>query len=131
MNLQLVVRRTADMEKALAFYVGVLGLEKAHEIRVPGGKHIVYAAPASRAWAFQLVQDSGPAPLVDPGEHVSLECDALEADLERIRARGGAVEGPKALPGGARFAFVTDPDGHRIRLGEKTGFLSQGLGPRL
>ena len=34
LGLYLVARRTTDLEKALAFYVGVLGLEKTHEVRM-------------------------------------------------------------------------------------------------
>jgi catechol 2,3-dioxygenase-like lactoylglutathione lyase family enzyme len=129
-DLYLVTRRTTDMERALAFYVGVLGLERAHEIKDPRGRHVVYATAKGRAWAFQLVQDGGPAPVVDPGEYVSLESDSLETDLNAIRARGGTLDGPHALPGGARYAFLADPDGHRIRLIDRTGFLKHGVGPR-
>jgi catechol 2,3-dioxygenase-like lactoylglutathione lyase family enzyme len=125
-ELYLIARRTADIEKALAFYVGVLGLEKTHEVRAPG-RHVVYVGPASRDWAFQLVADGQGAPAVDPGEFVGLECEDLEGTLEGIRARGGTLDGPHTLPGGARYAFVQAPDGHRVRLIDKTGFLRGGV----
>ena len=127
MELYLVARRTSDLERALAFYVGVLGLEKSHEVRDPRGRHVVYVGPTSRSWAFQLVSDGQGPPLVDAGEFIGLECDDLESVLSGIRARGGELDGPHVLPGGARYAFVQDPDGHRIRLIDKTGFLRGGV----
>lgn len=126
MNLYLIARRTRDLEKALAFYVGVLGLEKTHEVRM-GARQVVYVGPASRAWAFQLVADGGPPPAVDAGEFIGLETDDIEGELARLSARGAALDGPHTLPGGARYAFLADPDGHRIRLIEKTGFLKGGV----
>jgi catechol 2,3-dioxygenase-like lactoylglutathione lyase family enzyme len=127
MDLYLIARRTADLERALAFYVGVLGLVKTHEVRDPRGRHVVYVGPESRAWAFQLIDDGAGAPAVDPGEFVGFECDDLEGTLARIRERGGEIDGPRVLPGGAHYAFVDDPDGHRIRLIERTGFLKGGV----
>ena len=126
MDLYLIARRTTDMEKALAFYVGVLGFEKTHEVRM-GARQIVYVGPASRAWAFQLIQDGGTAPAVDRGEFVGLETGAFESELARLKETNVAIDGPHVLPGGARYAFLDDPDGHRIRLIEKTGFLRGGV----
>lgn len=126
MNLYLVARRVRDVEAAVAFYVNVLGLERTHEVRVPG-KHVVYVTPASRAWAFQLIADGGAPAVTDPGEFVGLELAEFERDVAAIERRGGALDGPHVLPGGARYAFVTDPDGHRIRLIEETGFLKGGV----
>jgi catechol 2,3-dioxygenase-like lactoylglutathione lyase family enzyme len=126
MDLYLIARRTSDLEKALAFYVDILGLEKTHEVRM-GSRQIVYVGPSSRAWAFQLIEDGGPPPAVDPGEFVGLETDAFEAEVARLRGRGATLDGPHALPGGARYAFLADPDGHRVRLIEKTGFLKGGV----
>lgn len=125
MDLYLIARRTTDMERALAFYVGVLGLEKTHEVRM-GARHVVYVGPPSRAWAFQLVLDGGEKPLVDSGEFVGLETDDFDSDVERLRARGATIDGPHSLPGGAHYVFLADPDGHKIRLIEKTGFLKGG-----
>src|SRR5271154_6709648 len=100
MELYLIARRTSDMEKALAFYSGVLGFEKSHEVRMKG-RHVVYLGPSSREWAFQLVSDGGAPPLVDPGEFVGLETGELEAELARLRERNAAIDGPHVLPGGA------------------------------
>ncbi len=126
MDLYLIARRTSDLEKALAFYVGVLGLEKSHEVRM-GSKQVVYVGPSSRAWAFQLIQDGGAPPAVDAGEFVGLETDDIEGELGRLRSRGAVLDGPHTLPGGARYAFLSDPDGHRVRVIEKTGFLKGGV----
>lgn len=126
MDLYLIARRTSDLAKALDFYVSVLGFEKSHEVRA-GGRHVVYVGPPSRAWAFQLIQDGGERPAVDPGEFVGLETDAIEDDMAALRSRGAAIDGPHVLPGGARYVFLQDPDGHKIRLIEKTGFLRGGV----
>jgi catechol 2,3-dioxygenase-like lactoylglutathione lyase family enzyme len=125
-DLYLIARRTSDLEKALAFYVSVLGFEKSHEVRMPG-RHIVYVGPRSRAWAFQLIEDGGGAPVVDQGEFVGLETDAIEDEIASLRSRGATIDGPHVLPGGARYVFLSDPDGHRLRLIEKTGFLRGGV----
>jgi catechol 2,3-dioxygenase-like lactoylglutathione lyase family enzyme len=114
------------MERALAFYVGVLGLEKTHEVAM-GKRRVVYVSPPSRAWAFQLISDGGAAPSVDPAEFAGLETDDFASDLERLRQRGATIDGPHVLPGGAHYCFLEDPDGHRVRLIEKTGFLKGGV----
>jgi catechol 2,3-dioxygenase-like lactoylglutathione lyase family enzyme len=126
MDLYLLARRTSDLERALAFYVGVLGLEKTHEVAM-GKRRIVYVGPKSRTWAFQLVADGGPSPAVDPGEFAGLETDDFAGELERLEQRGAVIDGPHVLPGGARYCFLEDPDGHRVRLIEKTGFLKGGV----
>ena len=126
MNLYLVARRVTDLEKALAFYVGVLGLEKSHEVRM-GSREIVYVGPSSREWAFQLIRDGQGAPSVDPGEFTGIETDDFEGEIGKLRSRSALLDGPHTLPGGAHYAFLTDPDGHRIRLIEKTGFLKGGV----
>ncbi|MEZ0230403.1 MAG: VOC family protein [Planctomycetota bacterium] len=126
MDLYLVVRRTVDLEKALAFYVGVLGLERTHEVRM-GARQVVYVGPSSRVWAFQLVVDGGAPPAVDAGEFVGLETGDFDGEVARLRGRGAALDGPHTLPGGARYVFLVDPDGHRLRLIEKTGFLKGGV----
>lgn len=126
MDLYLVARRTSDMKKALAFYVDLLGFEQSHEVKMPG-RHVVYVGPKSRAWAFQLIADGAGPPVADPGEFVGLETDDFEGELARLRAKSAPLDGPHVLPGGAHYAFLEDPDGHRVRLIEKTGFLKGGV----
>jgi catechol 2,3-dioxygenase-like lactoylglutathione lyase family enzyme len=131
-----------NLERSLAFWRDVLGLELSHTahqtgelarqitgvagaeinlavLKTPGGHKIEllqYLAPADRKRAAIRPCDVGHA-------HVALLVDDLDAILERIGASGWKAAGkPQMLQtgpnAGKRVVYVRDPDGTTIELME-------------
>ena len=129
-----------DLERSLAFWRDVLGLELSHTahqtgemaeqitgvkgaelklavVKAPGGHKIElleYLAPANRKRIALRPCDVGSV-------HVALLVDSLDAVLERIAASGWQAAGkPQTLKtgpnAGKRVVYVRDPDGTTIEL---------------
>jgi predicted enzyme related to lactoylglutathione lyase len=106
---------TADLERLLAFYTGVLGAEEVE--RVPAEGTPFYLGLRIGDSALGLVAD----PAVGTGSpgRILLSIDVADVDglLPRVTALGGAVQGPpNDMPWGQRVAHVHDPDGNTVNL---------------
>jgi catechol 2,3-dioxygenase-like lactoylglutathione lyase family enzyme len=104
-----------DQEKALAFYVDVLGFEKRLDAPFgPGGRWIEVAPPGA-ATTIALV----PAPAGDAAEMViSLATDDADSDHATLLARGVDADAEVLRMGEyvpPMFTF-RDPDGNRFRM---------------
>ena len=104
----------ADQERALAFYVGTLGLEK--RLDVPFGKgRWLEVAPAGAATSVALV-------LTPPGDPIGVETGVrlasqdVRADHAALQAHGVEVDELLSVPV-AMFVF-RDPDGNRLEVVE-------------
>ena len=118
--------RVADLEKSLAFYIGVLGMRLLRRNEYPDGKFTLafvgYTDEASGA-VIELTYNWG----VDKYElgnaygHIAIEVEDAHAACELIKQRGGKVvrEAGKMKHGSTIIAFVEDPDGYRIELIQK------------
>jgi predicted enzyme related to lactoylglutathione lyase len=102
---------TSDMERAVRFYRDVLGLRL---VRQDGDSWALFEADGSR-FALHGVVDGHP---VAPGGATAVfsvdDLDRARLTLEgrgaRFHERGGEV------PGYARFASLSDPDGNTVQL---------------
>ena len=114
-HIHLVVR---DLERSLAFYTRVFGLEE----RFRAGDHMVFLNTPTSRDLITLNQDSQGARLagvnggVDHfGFRLSEPAD-LDAAITEVETAGGKlVERGEHAPG-ATFAYVRDPDGYLIEL---------------
>ena len=104
----------ADLDRAAAFYGGVLGMT---EIAVPPT-----FAPAGLAVRWFTVGAGQQVHLIrgdEPGgrtrRHVALQVDDAQAARAALRARGVEVRETVPIAGVDRF-FVADPDGNRVEL---------------
>lgn len=98
-----------DVEAALSFYVGVLGLEQRKD-RPDFG--------IGGAWlnaGGQQVHLIGLAPPPSCGQHFALAVDDLRAVVAELRAKGVAVSDPAEV-GTSIQSFTTDPAGNQIEL---------------
>ena len=98
-----------DVDAALAFYVGALGLE----VRTDRP-----ALDFGGAWlgvGGQQVHLIEAARVPDQGQHFALAVDDLAAAVRELRGRGLEVSEPTAV-GTSLQAFVSDPAGNLVEL---------------
>ena len=114
-NINHIAIIVPDLEGAIAFWEGALGLKLARTESVPeegvdvaflpiGGSNVELLKPT--------VADTGVARFLEkrgPGiHHMCFEVDDIEATLEQLRARNVALinERPQEGHGGRKYAFV-------------------------
>jgi catechol 2,3-dioxygenase-like lactoylglutathione lyase family enzyme len=114
-HLHLIV---SDLDRSLAFYRGVFGLEE----RFRDGPKMVFLSTPGCADLITLNED--PAEAANAGRNggvghfgFKLEpgADLDEAIAEVVRA-GGALENRSPPGAGRSYAYVRDPDGYLIEL---------------
>ena len=105
----------SDMDRAVAFYTEVLGLELQYRfgnhwasVKAPGGL-IIGLHPASE--------------ISPPGKRGSITIgfsldEPLDAAVERLRKSGVHFTGPITDDKEVRFAYFADPDGNEMYLNE-------------
>ena len=102
----------ADPERALAFYVGVLGLEKRRDIPFSQDARWIEVAPAGATTTIALAPPGGGAFGVDTGIRLStLDC---EADHAALLARGVDAGEILRWPGVPPMFSLRDPDGNTL-----------------
>lgn len=127
----------SDLDRCLAFYRDLLGLEVVRDIdergdyidRITGLEGVrvrtVKLAAAGGGMVELLKFESHPAPphpgrsAADPGcSHVAFTVDDLDAHYRRLRAAGVWFHAPPQLApdGGAKVTYCRDPEGTIIEL---------------
>jgi lactoylglutathione lyase len=118
--------RVGDLDRAIAFYTGVLGMSLLRTTDRPEQRYTVafvgYGDEASGA-VLELTYNYG-VDRYDLGTaygHVAIEVDDAKAACDQVRARGGSVtrEAGPVKGGTTVIAFVQDPDGYKIELVER------------
>ena len=116
--------RVRDLERALAFYVGQLGMRVLRRRDFPEGRFtlaFVGYDDEDRSTALELTYNWGDV-AYEPGTafgHLAIGVrDVFEASAALARAGVTVARSPGPLPGdpGEVIAFVLDPDGYRIEL---------------
>lgn len=127
----------AELERALGFYVGLLGGTVADDAVVEGAVPAFYSGGRSARMRLVMIRLAPfgamlelmafePALAPTPGGvHVSLLVADLAGTRARLAAAGVELVGDEMtvdLPrlGGARIGFVRDPDGYLVELVEAT-----------
>ena len=115
---------TADPERAVRFYTGVLGFKVRARDRVPaspmGPLELVYLELGGTTVELISYPEGTPAAAPD-AEHLGYRMMALEVEdmqraIDALQQQGiEAVWGPKTRPAYAR-AEIRDPDGNHIEL---------------
>ena len=120
--------RVGDLQRSLDFYTNVLGMKLLRRKDYPEGRFtlaFVGYADESQAAVLELTHNWGTA-AYDLGNgygHVAIEVDDARKACDEVRKRGGTVtrEAGPMKHGTTVIAFVTDPDGYKIELIERTG----------
>ncbi len=102
----------ADPERALAFYVGVLGLEKRRDLPFGQGARWIEVAPAGATTTIALAPPGGGATGVDTG--IRLATSDCEAHHGALLARGVDVGEILRWPGVPPMFSLRDPDGNTL-----------------
>ncbi|MFL6584230.1 MAG: VOC family protein [Chthoniobacterales bacterium] len=111
--------RVTDLEKTVAFYRDVLGLEETRRHTSGRGSELVFfKAPASEEEIEICKYDpSGPV-LVGPDlTHLAFEVDNIEEFARAAAAKGYPLsDGPHPNGRGGAIAFIDAPEGYEIEL---------------
>ena len=114
--------RVNDLERTVAFYRDILGLQEVRRHRSPRGSAlVVFKSPAS-AEEIELCHLPGSEPVsVQPDlTHLAFEVDSL-AEFARHLAQHGLKfsDGPTTTASGSVIAFIDAPEGYEIELIQK------------
>lgn len=118
--------RVGDLERSLAFYTEVLGMQLLRRKDYPDGRFtlaFVGYGPESEGAVIELTHnwDTPAYELGNAYGHIALEVLDAASACQAIRERGGRVvrdAGPMKH-GTTVIAFVEDPDGYKIELIER------------
>ena len=98
-----------DMNRARAFYEGILGLKPTMESA--GGMWVEYDVGAGTLGHGCYGDAWKPSP---DGTCIAFEVDDLDAEVSRMKAKGVPVPMDVMDTPVCRFAIVSDPDGNRL-----------------
>jgi predicted enzyme related to lactoylglutathione lyase len=108
---------THDHEAAFAFYSRLLGWRKSRDFDMGAdGKYLVYGIDGTDLGGMFTIPAARPTPA-----HwlYYIEVADLDDTIERAKSKGAKVRsGPMAVPGGARIAQLSDPEGAAFALHE-------------
>ena len=111
--------RVQDLEKTVAFYRDVLGLEQTRRHTSGRGSQLVFFKAPEGDGEIEICKfdESGPV-LVGPDlTHLAFEVDDLEAFARHAAAKGYPLsDGPHSSSGGGKIAFIDAPEGYEIEL---------------
>ncbi|WP_334157625.1 lactoylglutathione lyase [Oryzomicrobium sp.] len=126
MRLLHTMIRVGNLDKSLAFYTEVLGMQLLRKHDYPDGRFtlaFVGYGPESEGAVIELTHnwDTTAYDLGNGYGHIALEVDDAYAACAEIKARGGKVvrEAGPMKHGTTVIAFVEDPDGYKIELIQK------------
>jgi catechol 2,3-dioxygenase len=123
-GLDHVALPVSDLDRAVAFYTGVLGLRIVNEVRTPPAPttpHVDFAAGEARVLVYQALGAGEATPRKSLGgivqfPHVALRVMESTSVLERLRAHDCPFDGPVPSGPGRAEVHLWDPDGNQIDL---------------
>ena len=115
--------RVADLDRTVAFYKDVLGLEEVRRSTSPRGSRLVFLKAPGSEELIELCQfdASGPVIVGPDLTHLAFEVDDLEAFAKHAAAKGHPLsDGPTPTGSGSIIAFIDAPEGYEIELIQHT-----------
>jgi lactoylglutathione lyase len=111
--------RVNDLEKTVAFYRDILGLQETGRHKSPRGSELVFMKAPESDEEIELCSypSSGPVQVQADLTHLAFEVDDLEAFAGQLEKKGIKLsDGPTKSSSGSVFAFVDAPEGYEIEL---------------
>jgi lactoylglutathione lyase len=111
--------RVTDLEKTVAFYKDVLGLQEIRRHTSGRGSQLVFLKAAQSDEELELCKfdQSGPVVVGPDLTHLAFEVDDLEKFAAETAAKGYPLsDGPHRTEGGSLIAFIDAPEGYEIEL---------------
>jgi lactoylglutathione lyase len=116
-----VILFVVDLERSVAFYRDVVGLE----FRLAGDGYVEFATQGARFGLYdrnrlEELTGQGSEPPGAPGGEVVLLVEDVDAEAARLRAAGAAIlSGPVDRVWGHRTLHLEDPDGFVVELAQE------------
>ncbi|MEN9676184.1 MAG: hypothetical protein RIS76_2080 [Verrucomicrobiota bacterium] len=124
--------RLNDLEKSVAFYREVLGLEEVRRHKSPRGSELVFLKAPQSEETIELCHfpSSGPVVVQTDLTHLAFEVESLEAFGKHLESMGLKYsDGPTYKPDGTGgFAFIDAPEGYEIELIQRSPAAQAGAG---
>lgn len=114
--------RVSDMDRTIAFYTGVLGLEVMERKVSPRGSHLAFLKVPHSEELIELCSfpASGPVKVQEDLVHLAFQVENLDQTIAALTAKGVTItDGPTRTAAGSRFIFIDAPDGYEIELIER------------
>lgn len=120
--------RVGNLERSLAFYTDILGMQLLRQNDYPDGRFTLafvgYGAESDTA-VLELTHnwDTESYDLGNAYGHIAIEVENAYKTCEDIKAKGGKVvrEAGPMKHGQTVIAFVEDPDGYKVELIQAKG----------
>lgn len=111
-----VVLSVADQDRALAFYVDILGMEKRADVPFGNGERWIEVAPPNAKTTIALGRPPEGATLGRGATCISFAVDDIDATHAALKARGVDVDPEimRAPPPVPPLFFFRDPDGNPL-----------------
>ena len=123
MRLLHTMLRVGDLDRSVAFYTEVLGMELLRRKDYPEGRFtlaFVGYGPETEHSVLELTHnwDTSAYEIGTGYGHIALGVDDIQATCEAMAAKGGrVVRPPGAMKHGTTvIAFLEDPDGYKVEL---------------
>ena len=115
--------RVGDLDKSIAFYTEVLGMQLLRRKDYPTGRFTLAFlgyGPESEQTVLELTHnwDTSSYELGDAYGHIALGVEDIRSTCAAISGKGGRVvrEPGPMKHGSTVIAFVSDPDGYKVEL---------------
>src|SRR5882762_8187866 len=114
--------RVENLEKTVAFYKEVLGLEQTRSSESPRGSKLVFFKAPQSDEEIEICSfpASGPVHVQADLTHLAFEVEDIEAFAKHSAAKGYPLsDGPTKTSSGSIIAFIDAPEGYEIELIQK------------
>lgn len=111
--------RVNDLERAVAFYRNVLGLEELRRHKSPRGSELVFLKTPGSEELIELCHfpAGGPVQVQPDLTHLAFEVDSLDEFGKHLAKMGIKYsDGPHLRPDGGGIAFIDAPEGYEVEL---------------
>ena len=116
--------RVDDLDKTVAFYEKVFGLEVSRRHESPRGSKLVFLSVPNSDEEIEITYfpGSGSVQVQEDLMHLAFEVESMDEFANHLEQVGYSFsDGPTMSSSGSVFAFVDAPEGYEVEVIEKPG----------